>query len=78
MLVHLRALAPHDVSKVRSEDKWCTLSLDTEFLFEVSQEVTKVNVKQVSSSCDLMKNTVVQRKSHHARQLGPATMMLSL
>jgi hypothetical protein len=55
MLVHVRALAPHDVRKVRSEDKRCTLSLDTEFLFEISQEVTKVNVEQVASSCDLIK-----------------------
>ena len=54
-LVHVRALAPHDVGKVGREDKRGALAFDTELLFEISQEVTKVNVEQVASSCDLIK-----------------------
>jgi hypothetical protein len=52
-LVHVGALAPHDVGKVGREDKRGALAFDTELLFEISQEVAEINVEQVAGTGDL-------------------------
>jgi hypothetical protein len=53
MLVHVRTFAPHHIREVWGEDERSALALNAEFLLEISQEVTKVNVEQVAGSRDL-------------------------
>ena len=63
MLVHFRAFPSHDVREVRCEDKRCALAFDTEFLFEIAQEMAKVDMEQMSRPCDLRNKTKVTMTS---------------
>jgi hypothetical protein len=44
----IRVFSSHYKSKVRGEDEWSTLTLDTKLLLEVTKEVTKVDVEEMS------------------------------
>ena len=60
LLVHLRALSSHDVCEIRSEYKRRAFSFYTEFLFEITQKVAKVDVEQVASARHLSQTNAIK------------------
>jgi hypothetical protein len=60
LLVHLRTLSSHDVCEIRREYKRRAFSFYTEFLFEITQKVAKVDVEQVAGARDLSQTHAIK------------------
>lgn len=49
LLKQFAVLSTHHVRHLSRKHKWCSFTFESEFRFEVTQEVAKINMKEMSS-----------------------------